>query len=127
MIFGVASEAAAYDVEALNPVPGGSIFIVCYAIMLPARKSAFRAGFWPDCDWESTEIGPPAGRRAKIRPGRPISGPEAFTLLYLAPTTASLTLACGDLEKRGQWQKSALSKGFLATSKLQSKTTTLPS
>ncbi len=64
---------------------------LCYAIMLPARKSAFRAGFWPDCYRERTEIGPPAGRRpaegrpgcfpgsspAKFRPGRPISGSEA--------------------------------------------------
>ncbi len=22
---------------------------LCYAIVVPARKSAFRAGFWPDC------------------------------------------------------------------------------
>jgi hypothetical protein len=63
-----------------------------YAIMLPGRKSAFRAGFQPDCYRENTEIGPPAGRRpaqgrfrcfpgsspAQIRPGRPISGPEAL-------------------------------------------------
>ena len=42
--------------------------------VLPGRKVAFRAGFWPDCCRESTEIGPPA----KIRPGRPIYGPEAL-------------------------------------------------
>ncbi len=54
-------------------------------MMLPGRKSAFRAGFGPDCYWEGNEIGPPAGRRAnlgvfpaKIRPGRPLSGPEAL-------------------------------------------------
>ena len=31
--------------------------MVCfpYAIMLPGRKSAFLAGFWPDCYRESTE------------------------------------------------------------------------
>ncbi len=34
---------------------------LCYAILLPGRKSAFRARFWPDCDRESTEIGPLAG------------------------------------------------------------------
>ena len=27
------------------------------------RKSAFRAGFWPDCYLENTDIGPPAGRK----------------------------------------------------------------
>ncbi len=57
---------------------------LCYAIMLPGRKSAFRAGF---C-LESTEIGPPAGRRpdgdrCRCFPGsspakRPISGPQAL-------------------------------------------------
>ena len=67
---------------------------LCHAIMLPARKSAFRAGFWPDCYRERTQIGLPAGLRpagglisvlsfpgsspAKIRPGRPIYGPEAL-------------------------------------------------
>ncbi len=35
----------------------------CYAVVLPGRKSAFRAGFLPDCYREATEIGPPAGRR----------------------------------------------------------------
>jgi hypothetical protein len=34
---------------------------LCYAIVLPGRKSAFRAGFWPDCYREYIEIGPPAG------------------------------------------------------------------
>ncbi len=33
-------------------------------------EPAFRAGFWPDCFRESTEIGPPAGRRPA---GGPIS------------------------------------------------------
>ncbi len=36
---------------------------LCKAIVLPGRKSDFRAGFGPDCYRESTEIGPPAGRR----------------------------------------------------------------
>ena len=50
----------------LNHPPG----ILCYAIVLPGRMSAFRAGFWPDCYRESTEIGPSAGRRPA---GGPIS------------------------------------------------------
>jgi hypothetical protein len=67
------------------------LVVVCYAIVLPGHKSAFRAGFGPDCYREDTEIGPPAGRRpaggpisvfswslGKIRPGRPISSPEAL-------------------------------------------------
>jgi hypothetical protein len=62
---------------------------LCYAIA--GRKSVFRAGFWPDCYRESPEALRPAfgqleGRfrclpgsiPAKIRPGRPISGPEAL-------------------------------------------------
>ncbi len=41
------------------PDPG----TLCYAIVLPGRKWAFRAGFWPDCYRESTNIGSPAGLR----------------------------------------------------------------
>ncbi len=36
---------------------------LCYAIVLPECKSAFRFGFWPGCYRENTEIGPPAGLR----------------------------------------------------------------
>ncbi len=36
---------------------------LCYAIVLPGRKSAFRAGFRSDCYRECTEMGPPAGLR----------------------------------------------------------------
>jgi hypothetical protein len=43
--------------------------ILCYLIVLPG-KSAFRAGFRPDCYQESAEIGPPAGLRPA---GGPIS------------------------------------------------------
>ncbi len=39
---------------------------LCYAIVLPGRKVAFRARFWPDCYRESIEIGPPTG----LRPAR---------------------------------------------------------
>ncbi len=67
-------------------------FTLCYAIVPPGHKSAFRAGFWPACDRESTEMGPPAGRRpagghisvlsrwqsGQIRSGRPTYGPEAL-------------------------------------------------
>ncbi len=61
---------------------------VCYAIVLPGHNSDFRARLWPDCYREKPEIGPPAGgpisvlsrqhSPVKIRPGRPISGPEAL-------------------------------------------------
>ena len=43
---------------------------LCYAVVLPGRKLAFRAGFWPDCYRESTDIGPPAGPKPA---GGPIS------------------------------------------------------
>ncbi len=33
----------------------------CYAVELPDRKSGFRAGFRPDSNRESLNIGPPAG------------------------------------------------------------------
>ena len=38
---------------------------LCYAILLAGRKSAFRAGFWPDCYQENTEIGPRAAPHGK--------------------------------------------------------------
>ncbi len=38
-------------------------YTLCYAIVLPGRKSAFRAGFWSDRYRENTDIGPPAGLR----------------------------------------------------------------
>ncbi len=61
---------------------------LCYAIVLPARRSTFRAGIFPDYR-ESTEIGPaaglqgrfrffPGGSPANIRPERPIHGSEAL-------------------------------------------------
>ncbi len=64
-----------------------------YAAVLPGRKSVFQAGFRPASSRECSKLGPPAGlrpaggpigfpdcNRAEIRPGSPISGPEA--LLY---------------------------------------------
>ncbi len=36
---------------------------LCYATVVPSHKSAIRAGFWPDCYRERTEIGPPACTR----------------------------------------------------------------
>ena len=33
--------------------------ILCYQIVMPGRKSAFRAAFWPDCYRESFKSGPP--------------------------------------------------------------------
>ncbi len=57
-----------------------------YAIMLPGRKSDFRAGFRLNSNLKNLKIGAPAGRRAtfeafpqnptKIRSGSPIFGPE---------------------------------------------------
>ncbi len=63
---------------------------LCYAIVLPGRHSG--QDVWPDCCRETTESplrqakDRPEGRfrcfpgssPAKIRPGRPISGPEAL-------------------------------------------------
>ncbi len=46
------------------------LFTLCYAIVLPGRKAAFRAGFWPDCYRESTDIGPPAGPSGRPKAGR---------------------------------------------------------
>ncbi len=49
------------------------IFVtLCYAIMLPGRKSSFRVGIRPDSNRESLKIGPaaglgPAGRRANFQ------------------------------------------------------------
>ena len=44
---------------------GGPIvsLTLCYAMVLPGRKSAFQAGFQPESNWESLTIGPPAGLR----------------------------------------------------------------
>ena len=68
------------------------IHTLCYAVALPSRKAAFRAGFWPDCYRESTEIGPPPaeGRLpgsspVRIRPGGSIYGPETLLHNYLRP------------------------------------------
>ncbi len=50
---------------------------LCCGIVPPVRKSAFRAGIWPDCYREGTESGPPAGRRpaGKLVFSRLQSGP----------------------------------------------------
>ncbi len=41
---------------------------LCYAIVLPGRKSGFRVGFQPDAYRESFNIGPPTGRRPAGEP-----------------------------------------------------------
>ena len=53
-----------------DPRGQGQVRTICYAIMLPGRKSAFRAGFWPDCYRERTKIGPlrPAGGAISVLP-----------------------------------------------------------
>ncbi len=82
-------------------IPRSKTRTLRYAIVLPGRSSAFLAGFWPDCYRERTEIGPqpaegrpegrfrcfPGGSPAKIRPGRPISGPEALSCNIVALCT----------------------------------------
>ena len=51
-----------------GPDCGAPVYTLCYAIVLPGRNSAFRAGFWLDCYRDKTEIGP----------ARPIYGPETL-------------------------------------------------
>ena len=46
-----------------GPALGRFEHTLCYAIVLPGRKSGFRAGFRPDSIRESIEISPSAGRR----------------------------------------------------------------
>ncbi len=48
-------------------LPGSSGGLCC-AIVLPGRKSVFRAGFRPDSNSERFKIGPLAGRRPAGRP-----------------------------------------------------------
>ena len=54
---------------------------LCYAIVLPGRKSSFRVGFPPDSSLQSIRIGPSTGRRTDFEALpisiRPKSGPEA--------------------------------------------------
>ncbi len=45
-------------------VPGiADSYTLCYALVLPGRKSGFRAGFRPDSMLEDIKIGPSVGRR----------------------------------------------------------------
>ncbi len=64
------STSQAKPTTIFDELPGVRDSILCYAIVLPGRKPDFRAGFWPDCYRERTEIGPPAGLRPA---GGPIS------------------------------------------------------
>jgi hypothetical protein len=58
---------------------------LCYALVLPGRKSSFRAGFRSDSHQENLKIGPPTGLRpagvpfSRLTPTRirPEFGPEA--------------------------------------------------
>ena len=52
--------------EAVNLEEQSETGTLCYAIVIPGRRAAFRAGFWPDGYRESTETYPPAGRRAEF-------------------------------------------------------------
>ncbi len=66
--------------SASNMLQASADVTLCYAIVFPGHKSAFRSGFWPGCYRESIEIGPPAGRRTDFGffpvAFRPKSGPE---------------------------------------------------
>ncbi len=56
---------------------GTPLITSCYAIVLPGRKSAFRAGFWPDrhrpseADFDASPVAvlPKSGPKAVLRPG----------------------------------------------------------
>ncbi len=61
------------------------ISTLCYATMLPGRKSSFRAGFQPDSKRESLKIGPPAGLRPAGGPSLRLS---QHTVLYKNPSCA---------------------------------------
>jgi hypothetical protein len=76
-----------YQFAGLGDVDVTKPYTRCYAIVLPGRKSGFRAGFWRYCYWErpKSALRPAFGRpesrfrcfpgssTAKIQPGRPIS------------------------------------------------------
>jgi hypothetical protein len=56
-----------------------NVAMLCYTIMPPGRKSNFRAGFRPDSNRESLEIGPSADRR-------PAGGPMSrLSLIRIRP------------------------------------------
>ncbi len=46
----------------LGPKPRSGKLTLCYAMLLPGRKSGFRAEFRPDSKLENIKICPPAGR-----------------------------------------------------------------
>ncbi len=50
-------------VSRMSDEPLRRVCTLCYAIVLPARKSDLRAGFRPDSNRGKLTIGPPAGRR----------------------------------------------------------------
>ncbi len=65
------------------------VLTLCYAIVLPGRKSGFRAGFRPDYIRESLKIGPPAGRR-------PVGGlPGRKSSIFVVQTASSPSAKLG--------------------------------
>ncbi len=66
--------------------PRGAQATLCYAMVLPGRKSGFRAAFRPDSSRETAGLRPAGGpilrfsrlESGEIRRGSPISGPEAL-------------------------------------------------
>ncbi len=69
---------------------------LCYAIVLPGRKSGFRDGFRPDSIRESLNIGPRAGLQADggpiLRLSRLESGRSSEALFCHVPHTPRLIL-----------------------------------
>ncbi len=57
---------ASHEINQMEPWLPLVFGTLCYAIVLPGRKSAFRAGFWPDCYRASTQLGPPSGWHADV-------------------------------------------------------------
>jgi hypothetical protein len=83
LVFGLVSSPPGHILESvfLWRVSVDRNLLVCYVIVLPSRRSGFRAGFQPDSNREGLRIGLSAGRRAdfEVFPTRvrPKSGPEA--------------------------------------------------
>ncbi len=78
-----------WKIDFSSNICGCSAPTPCYAIVLPGQKSGSRAAFRTHSNQEVIKIGPQAGRRPagglilklsrfRIRPGNPISGPEAL-------------------------------------------------
>ncbi len=103
---------------------------VCYAIVLPGRKSDFRAGFRPDScrgslkiSWRAGFAALPFKNPAEIRPGSPISRLHNIGLSMSGSFRSSVSF---DLEAFGQFRSPILevetakldASGFKAATRL---------